>query len=481
MPSLNDQFEHGRIPLKPLAYENKLNSQCNELMIDYGENGKYHIYITHHNDPNKYIDITSLIVKEMLPDAKINADQFTITIEGNSHPELLSEIINFIYKRFTYAEDPSGFVYEEDKNKLFYPKPKTISVLLQNTSGQIQLPITLASNVYDDDGNNLQSRLDNIQKLGFSVTYLYTEQDNQTSYEFTYPFEDYDDMMEIRLGTTYVDKSRYSITKNITNGHYTTGTIDFTDGTRVEKGRRLDLVWIFNSSSNISSSNKSHISGNIIANSTIPIEKMEKYSNSFLYPDSNSVATSKALNNLYNTIIESLNDNNNIFFVKDTSEVEKSIIIALECNKEDINNKIINVAINSNKTSTVRMLIAYNGTNMDDVRYDICKLDLSPLSKGFRKNQILKFKIDNKNEKAILLSGNEINTNRYVYTCKDQEYNISFNDHLSYNDGDIINIYRNGVRLFQDLDYSINKVDETITLFVRTEYGERIIFESIGI
>ena len=37
-----------------------------------------------------------------------------INIEGIDDPTSLQDILNFIYKRFTYAEDPNGFDYNED-------------------------------------------------------------------------------------------------------------------------------------------------------------------------------------------------------------------------------------------------------------------------------------------------------------------------------------------------------------------------------
>ena len=62
--SLNDQYEHSRIPLKPLPYENRRLADCNEIMIDYsGDNPSYHIYIVDSSDKSKYIDITALILK----------------------------------------------------------------------------------------------------------------------------------------------------------------------------------------------------------------------------------------------------------------------------------------------------------------------------------------------------------------------------------------------------------------------------------
>ena len=60
MASLNDQFEYGRIPIKTLPYKDRDLSQCNEIIIDYGENGNYHIYITHHQDRTKYIGYMKL-------------------------------------------------------------------------------------------------------------------------------------------------------------------------------------------------------------------------------------------------------------------------------------------------------------------------------------------------------------------------------------------------------------------------------------
>ena len=469
MASLNDQYEYGRIPIKTLPYRNRDLSQCNEVMIDYGENGNYHIYITHHSDSNKYIDITALIIKEMLPKAEINANQFTLSIEGERDPQSLMNIINYIWKRFTHAEDPSGFVYETDIDKVL--DPTTVSVLLQTTDGQIQLPITLADNVYDKNGNSIQSFIDNMTRLAFSTSYIYATQNNQTSFDFEYPFEDYPDMLEVRIGTTYVDKSRYEIENHYDGeGHYKSATLSFI-GESIEIGRRIDLVWIFNSAYQ-DGGKVQFMSGSKIANSTISITKLEKYSDSYFYPDGNSVATSKAVANLYNELISVINSNNqNLFNCPDKSISNDNIIAII--NRDAENGDVIVVTTASQKISTVKLTI-------NNTTYDIKTPDGNVLNRGFGNNQVLKFKIDN--GIAILLSGitNEIRSNRYIYDCQDQELTIPFKS-LLYNTGDLIHVYRNGVRLFQDLDYSINTTSETITLFVRTEQGERIIFESLGI
>lgn len=468
MASLNDQFEYGRIPIKPLPYKDRNLSQCNEIMVDYGEDANYHIYITHHNDPDKYIDITALIVKEMLPKAEINANQFTVTIEGNEHPQSLMDLLNYIWKRFTYAEDPSGFDPVTDTDLLY--NPTTVSVLLQTTDGQIQLPITIADNVYDKNGNSIQSILDGMTRLAFSVSYIYCTQDDQTSFEFEYPFEDYPDMLEVRIGTTYVDRTRYQIEKHYDlEGHFKTGTIHFPYES-IEKGRRIDLVWIFNSYDEGSS--VKFMSGSKIADSTIPITKLEMYSDSYNYANGNSVATSKALANLYADLTSAINANNqNLFHCPDISLA--SNIIEANIGRSAKEGDVIIATTATSKTAAVKLLV--NGTN-----YNIKTPDGNAITRGFRNNQVIKFKISD--NKAIILSGisGEIRSNKYIYDCEDQEYIIPFGG-LAYDNGDLVHVYRNGVRLFQDLDYSVDTANETITLFVRTEQGERIVFESLGV
>ena len=214
------------------------------------------------------------------------------------------------------------------------------------------------------------------------------------------------------------------------------------------------------------------MSGTKIAESTIPTSKLEKVSDSYVYPNSNSVATSKAVANLYTDLVSAINANNqNLFNCADESKT--STVIKASISRDAKNSDIIVIALASNKSSTVTLSI-------NNKTFNIKTPDGNALAKGFRNSQVVKFKIDGTN--AIVISGinADIRNNKYVYTCADQEYSISFAD-LQYYTGDVINVYRNGVRLFQDLDYSINYTSETITLFVRTEQDERIVFESLGI
>lgn len=392
--SVNDQYNMARIPIRPLALSNKELASTKELIIDnLGDKPSYHLYITDSEDRTKLIDITSLIIKEAFPN--INADNLKITVEGILEPENLKDIINFIYKRFLMPDDANGFDYKEDYDKL--TDPLTKSVLLKDTDDVIYLPVTLADNVYDSAGVTIQDRLDQMTRLGFSTSYVRSEnKSGQSSFEFEYPFVNYTNggnYVEVRIGSTYIDKSRYEIIDEVDkDGNCYRATINLIDES-LEYGRALNFLFIYNSSIT-PQSKPGYFYGGLLANGSVPTGKLEKVSDRYDLNDSTSIATSKALYNLYKACCE-----------------------------------------------------LYGKTP-----------DSSSSSSGDYK----------------------LTTNRYIYTAKDQETKISF-DPLYFKSGDQIFVYRNGVRLFESLDYSINITSRTITLYVRTEANDRIVFESYNV
>ena len=95
--SANDQFNMGRLPLRPLSLSDKDLAQTKELLIDnLGDDPSYHIYITDSKDRTRLIDLTNLYSEN----PNISGDNLTITIDGLIDPQKLKYIINFIYKIF---------------------------------------------------------------------------------------------------------------------------------------------------------------------------------------------------------------------------------------------------------------------------------------------------------------------------------------------------------------------------------------------
>lgn len=488
--SANDQFEYGRIPLKPLPLTNKEQAQVNELIIDYkkhsdGTDPEYHIYIADSDDPTKLIDITNLIIKEILPNAKINANQFQIKIDGIQDPTDLSKIIGYIYKHFVL---PNDFNYNEDIDKVLSESNTTKSALLVQTDGTVILPITKASNVFDDTGESIQSRLDNMTRVCISTAYIYATEDNQTSFEFSYPFENYNEFIEIRIGTTYIDSTRYMITPNRdANGNYTTGTLTFIPGVgendtgdSIEINRRIDFIFMYNAL-NKGTGGCKVMNGRAIADSTIPACKLEFTSDSYIYNNSNCIATSAAVYNLFKKII---NDgiNENIQYLMDLND--SANVINIDLNNYNINEItfpfVFNLILTSNKRNAMGNLFIQfkKGTSVYKTYnlYNLLDNSLYELSGG----KVYTIYIPSDNNKAYILTPfNNLKSSRYVHLCEDQETEISY-ENLDCGYDDLIHVYRNGVRLFEDIDYSNDTISKKITLFVRTEENERIIFETLS-
>lgn len=524
--SVNDQWNMSRLPIRVLPYQKKDLASCNEIIIDYlGDNPSYHIYITDKNDPKILIDITQLIIEEMFPNASINANNFYVTIEGLKDSQTLRDIINYIYKRFLMPDNPNGFDPVNDLDKI--KDPTTKNILLTDTDGIIYLPITVAGNVIDSSGKSIQERLDDMTRLGFSTSFVRATTNNQSSFEFNYPFKDYPkygNYVEVRIGSTYIDKARYEIiNEKSADGSITSATLTFIDET-VEKGRAINFLFIFNAKA-VTGGKFENISGGAIADGTITSSKLEKVSDSFLLNDSTSIASSKALYNLFTRYINDINDRDeHVYYYYDDSDGDilyygremdtissGDVLNIIAKNKKTLSKGIriyhkpegnVYYAVDSETGETVNDLSIeldpggsidsiqiQDPTEQTDGEYPSVLKDIIDIKKLYNKDGATPktnlpagrmIKLLYQNDCFYILNNNDIITNRYIYTCIDQETAISFKQ-LSYEYEDIINVYRNGVRLFEDLDYSMNSDSETITLFVRTEEGERIVFESIRV
>lgn len=463
------QWDEARLPLKPLPYSNKDLASCNEVIIDYlGDKPSYNIYITDSEDPKKLINITDLIINQMLPN-EVNANNFYVTIEGLEDNQKLREIINFIYKNFLMPEDRTGFNIEEDLSKI--TDPTTKNVLLKDTDGTIYLPVTTLGNIIDESGVSLQERLDNMTRLGFSTLCVRADQDNQTSFEFDYPFADYSkygNYIEVRIGSVYIDKSRYEIIDEVSDdGTVVSATINFIDDV-VENGRGVYFLFIYNAKSSVGGRLET-VSGGSIANNSIPMSKLEKVSDSYLLNDSTSIATSKAIYNLFMDCLNNLDQSKSAYYY-DISPAD--ILYYDEWHLE--NGLVCNIIASSAKDLSKGLQI-YTTNDEPDIKALFTATGEVPTTTLPPGKMIRVLYQDNK---FYILNDNPIKTSRFVYTCIDQETEIQFGG-LHYEYGSIINVYRNGVRLFEDVDYYMDLTKETITLFVRTEEGERIIFESI--
>ena len=478
MASIFDQYEMARIPIKPLPYSERSNAQCNEFMIDYGSNGSYHMYIVHHSDQSTYIDLTNLIINEIFPSSHMDADNYTVTIEGIEDPQTLQDIINEIYKNYLYPDRSSGFDVSTDLSKML--NDAAVSILLTDNSGVIYLPVTTADNVFDSNGVSIQQRLDEMTRMAFSIDYLYATSDNQTVFEFQYPFENYSDFMEVRIGTTYVDRTRYNIIeKKSSDGNIYGGTIVFLDES-IEIDRRVDILFIYNSA--IVSGTYSYVSGSNVARASLPTNRLEKVSDSYTLNDSSSVATSAAVYNLNTAVTDMFSDDDdNVFWLFDSSTSSSTIKVTVNQAISTLMSSeacLFNIVTKCKKNTSAVISVTGTDTTKSSALYD---LDGSSHTTQLGASKLVKFLWDPSTSKFYIVNDGSsgITTTQKIYSCSDQEETISFAG-LDYDGNSIIQVYRNGVRMFENYDYSIDTGEETITLYVRTENGETIIFEALS-
>ena len=479
MISLQDEFDMGRIPIRPLQYQNKNKAHTKELMIDSyrddpDEKPTFHIYISDAVDRSTIYDLTQIMINEAFAGKEIYVD-----IDGVDKPLSIYDAINYIYRRFIHIDNPDGFDLIRDKEKITIDSNKI--ALLKDINDEYIFPVTRADAIFDRNGNTIQSRLDNSTRVGFASDYIKVSYEDQSTFEITYPFPNYRDggnFMQLYVGTTVIDKSRYSINEVESDDGKVYGcTINFFTDT-FEIGRRIDILFIFNTPS-IDGKEFEAIDGHILASHTLPIEKIEKYSNSYTLNDSSSIATSKAVCDLYEATYEMIvSKGSKAVYAKDLSPNSPSTITVNTINDEVIlSGQYILISVitqsSKNKNLTLSVISMKDKITKQSITTNF-NIDLLQI---IGPNKLVRFLVNQDEAMALNVTDIKLNNSRYIHYCEDAENVISFKG-LDYSDSSILKVYRNGVRLFKDMDYSLNYSTETITLFVRTQAKEKIIFES---
>ena len=470
---LQQQFrDMGRIPIRPLAYINKDKAFTSELLIDsVGEDPTYHIFIANPEDSSQFIDLSAIIIQE-----GFNSKDLTINIPGVKEPVSVFEIMSYIYSRFVHSDNINGFEYDRDISKITDTNNKNI--LLKDINGGYVFPVTKSDCIYDSNGISLQKRLDNMSRVSFATDYILVGTDNQSVFQITYPFKNYPlggNWMELRIGTTIIDKSRYQVINNTADdGNIYTCTVTFFDDT-FEIGRRIDIFYIYNSLST-SNTEISVLDGGSMANASISIDKLSKYSDKYTLPDSTSLATSKALYNLYTEFLSALSQSSpNAVFVKDLSDSPVQISMSLVNYNIGLsgNYTLVTTYINKIKKSDLTVSVLFKGDNEPiEKKYNVT------IPNGLSVGRVVKFLI-NENE-CILLDTVDIHLSRdrfVYYATKEDVTTISFAQ-LDYDNTKELSVYRNGLRLFENIDYRLDSSLRTITLFASLEPKEIVVFET---
>lgn len=157
-------------------------------------------------------------------------------------------------------------------------------------------PKTIASQVYTDRGERVQDVLDTISKIGYTVTNYTIPNDGMNEFPIPIPFEKYfelNNFMDVYIGSTWVDPKRYAVIGN--NLKLLTSDASFA------KDRDISFKFYYNTLT-APSDTIYQVHGAYMVNGSIPIRKLERYSDDYKLNDPTSVATSKALRTLYDNI-----------------------------------------------------------------------------------------------------------------------------------------------------------------------------------
>lgn len=471
MSKLQDQFDMGRIPIRPLPYENKQLAFTHELMVDTtGENPTNHIFITSIDDPSRVIDLSSAIILEAF-----NSKDLTIKIAGVKDPISIHDLIEYIYLRFVHIDDTTGFDPVRDMSKILNPDNK--NVILKDINGEAIFPVVRASTIYDNDGVPLDTKLKGISHLSVLRDKVVANMDNQSVFEITYPFVNYlsaGNYMELRVGGTYISPDNYSLTENLNEAGEAFGcSISFYHD-RFELDRKIEILYFYNSA--FVENNATAIDGNKIANGSIPTTKL-KTSNSYINNDPSTLATSRAVYRLYESIADTLSANGEkAVYAKDLANDDPDTI-SINLINEDItlgsNYVLVTVYAEHPKAENVNIIVHHTlGNKVDDVKEFQCTIP-----NGLSEGRLLRLLINQ--EQCIVLNAPEVHLerSRYFHYSTQSENEISFAN-LEYDSTSLISVYRNGIRLFEDVDFTINYQRQIITLFTKTVAKDVIVFEA---
>ena len=169
-------------------------------------------------------------------------------------------------------------------------------------------PRTLASQVFTKQGERVEDLLNDISRVGKTYRFIEIKEEGQTEFDLPLPFNNYLELgnyIELYVGSVWISPKRYSIEIDNSTPVSTAKIIFNEPEDMLELGREISVVYTYNTA-RTKDTVYAGSNGSYIIDGTIPISKMEKYSDEYMLNDGSSVATSRAIFSVYNTINEKL-------------------------------------------------------------------------------------------------------------------------------------------------------------------------------
>ena len=446
---------NARIPVIPLPYTDKELAVEKEIVIKYGHDDEYpNIYIVDEFDRTKLWDITAGIVESIKGSP---GDDFTVVIDGIGTISL-GDILNLLYS-ISLTHDEAWSI-ETIK--------KMIPTTIVDSKGIVYAPRSLSTSVYMESGESIDVRLRSISKVGLAMRHVIATEERQQTFTIPYPFDNYlseGNSFWIYVGGIMVDSRRYYISEDGSQ-------ITFIDSDDyVEKDRTCTFLFWYNSATP-DTGVLLVMDGKYITPRTIETNRLANVSDSIDLNDPEAVASSRAvctLRNVVNERVDALAGNVSVTCLADESSTSTELIVRIPNYRLTDSNMIhirLREDLGPNATLQVNdepALPIYNGNNRVEggpLAGEIINVSFNSLDNRFYIYGVSTFKLE---------------TTYYSNSPDEGSSTIPFN--LSYNPlVDKLGVYYNGIKLFPDINYTLNESSITLLDFV-SEVGDLFTFE----
>jgi metallo-beta-lactamase superfamily len=310
-------------------------------------------------------------------------------------------------------------------------------------------PMTIASQVYTDDGETLEAKVRQISHIASAFDSIVVTKKGKT-FDIPVPFERYFDqpnMLLVFIGTLQIYPNRYSIEGN---------QITFQE--EVEAGRTINFYFIYNAQApKLETMN--YIDGAYLNKGTVPIDRMQKYSHSYTSNDTTSVASSAAVKSLYDKM-NALLDRGGIITRCVTKDDNVNMGTTLPNEYKLLDGNVISVRFHANvgNNPTLRVdgkaipiFVGFEPAKANEIQAgDELYLQYDYISERFYVTNGLPYLID---------------STTYSYAVLADGENVFRFNTLNYDPGvDRLEVFHNGVRLIQGKNYKFIAESKSISL-----------------
>lgn len=310
-------------------------------------------------------------------------------------------------------------------------------------------PLTVASQVYTEDGETVEAKIRQISNVSSAFDSIVVTKRGRT-FTIPVPFEDYfnhPNAMLVYIGTVQIYPNRYSVEGN-----------EITFQEDVDVNRTINFHFIYNSKVP-KLETMSAIDGAYIAKGTIPIDRMQKYSHNYVNNDTTAVASSAAVKGLFDTM-SSLLDRGAIVTRCTTKDDNQAMNTSLPEEYRLLDGNIIMVRFHTDVAAHATLRIAGR-------RIPIF-IGPDPIANNqIIANDELYLQYNSIDDRLYITNGLPylIDHTTYSYEVKaDGEALIRF-DTLNFNPGtDRMEVFQNGVRLNEIENYTFSSDSKSIAL-----------------